>query len=90
MTELVKQYNPVGKAETFDVWRPTMHMPVPSAADQILDLRIFSIDESAVFIGLQLVPLIDAQKTKNDLHDTVRERRIGNSYVTLLKISTQP
>lgn len=66
MTELVKYSNPIGKAETLKVWRSRMRMPVPTAAGQILDLRIVSIYETTSVNGLPLDLLIDAQKTKND------------------------
>ena len=66
MTELVKQYNPTGKAETMRVWRQRMRMPVPTAAGHILDLRIVTIYETTSVNGLPLDLLIDAQKTRND------------------------
>ena len=66
MTELVKHYNPTGKAETLKVWRSRMRMPVPTAAGHIQDLRIVTIYETTTVNGLPLDLLIDAQKTKND------------------------
>jgi len=66
MTELVKQYNPTGKAETMRVWRQRMRMPVPTAAGQILDLRIVTIYETTSVNGLPLDLLIDAQQTRSD------------------------
>ena len=66
MTELVKHYNPTGKAETLEVWRQRMRMPVPTAAGQILDLRIVTIYETTSVNGLPLDLLIDAQKTRSD------------------------
>ena len=66
MTELVKNYNPTGKAETLKVWRRSMRMPVPTAAGHILDLRIVTIYETTTVNGQPLDLLIDAQKTKND------------------------
>jgi hypothetical protein len=66
MTELVKHYNPTGKAETLDVWRQRMRMPVPTAGGHILDLRIVTIYETTSVNGQPLDLLIDAQKTKHD------------------------
>ena len=66
MTELVKNYNPIGKAETLDVWRQRMRMPVPTAAGRILDLRIVTIYETTTVNGQPLDLLIGAQKTTND------------------------
>jgi hypothetical protein len=66
MTELVKHYNPIGKAETLDVWRRRMRMPVPTAKGHIVDLRIVAIYETTAINGQPLDLLIDAQKTKND------------------------
>ena len=66
MTELVKHYNPVGKAETLEVWRRSMRMPVPSAGGHILDLQIVALYETTAINGLPLDLLIDAQKTRND------------------------
>lgn len=66
MTELVKHYNPTGKAETLKIWRQRMRLPVPTAAGHILDLRIVTIYETTAINGLPLDLLIDAQKTKND------------------------
>jgi hypothetical protein len=66
MTELVKQYNPIGKAETLEVWRQRMRMPVPTAGGHILDLRIVTIYETITVNGQPLDLLIDAQKTKHD------------------------
>lgn len=66
MTELVKHANPIGKAETLEVWRQRMRMPVPTADGQILDLRILTIYETTAINGLPLDVLIDAQKTRND------------------------
>ena len=66
MTELVKHYNPIGKAETLNVWRQRMRMPVPTAKGHIVDLRIVAIYETTAINGLPLDLLIDAQKTKND------------------------
>lgn len=65
MAELVKHYNPIGKAETLEVWRRRMRMPVPTAAGHILDLRIVAIYETTTINGLPLDLLIDAQKTRN-------------------------
>jgi len=66
MTELVKHYNPIGKAETLEVYPRRMRMPVPTAAGHILDLRIITIYETTAINGLPLDLLSDAQKTKND------------------------
>ena len=66
MTELVKHFNPTGKAETLKVWRQRMRMPVPTAAGHILDLRIVTIYETITVNGLPLDLLIDAQRSKND------------------------
>lgn len=66
MTELVKHSNPIGKSETLEVWRRRMRMPVPTAAGDILDLRIVSLYETSAVNGQPLDFLIDAQKTKND------------------------
>jgi hypothetical protein len=66
MTELVKHSNPIGKAESLEVWRQRMRMPVPTAAGQILDLWIVTIYETTTINGLPLDLLVDAQKTKND------------------------
>jgi hypothetical protein len=43
-----------------------MRMPVPTAAGQILDLRIVTLYETTAINGLPLDLLIDAQKTKID------------------------
>ena len=66
MTELVKHYNPIGKAETVDVWRQRMRMPVPTANGLIVDLRIVAIYETTAVNGEPLDLLIAAQKTKHD------------------------
>ena len=66
MTKLVKHFNPIGKTETLKVWRQRMRIPVPTAAGQILDLRIVTIYETTTVNGRPLDLLIDAQKTRND------------------------
>ena len=66
MSDLVKHHNPVGKAETLEVWCQRMRMPVPTAAGHILDLRIVTIYETTTVNGQPLDLLIDAQKTRND------------------------
>jgi hypothetical protein len=48
MTELAERYNPIGKAETLEVWRRRMRMPVPTAAGHISDLRILAIYASGI------------------------------------------
>ncbi len=37
MTELAEHYNPIGKAETLEIWRRGMRMPVPTAEGKTLD-----------------------------------------------------
>ena len=66
MSDLVKHHNPVGKAETLEVWCQRMRMPVPTAAGHILDIQIVTIYETYAVNGQPLDLLIDAQKSKND------------------------
>jgi hypothetical protein len=40
MTELAEHYNPIGKAETLEVWRRRMRMPVPRASLSELLIRL--------------------------------------------------
>ena len=66
MTELAEHYNPIGKAETLEVWRRRMRMPVPTAKGYISDLRILAIYETTSVNGLPLDLLIDAQKSDSE------------------------
>jgi hypothetical protein len=66
MNEIAEHYNPIGKAETLEIWRRRMRMPVPTAEGYIVDLRIVAIYETSSVNGLPLDLLIDAQKTNND------------------------
>ena len=66
MTEVAEHYNPIGKAETLEVWRRRMGMPVPTAEGHISDLRIVAIYETTSVNGLPLDLLIDAQKSDSD------------------------
>ena len=66
MTETAEHYNPIGKAETLEVWRRRMRMPVPTAEGYISDLRILAIYETTSVNGLPLDLLIDAQKSDSD------------------------
>jgi hypothetical protein len=72
MTELAEHYNPIGKAETLEVWRRRMRMPVPTAAGHISDLRILAIYETTSVNGLPLNLLIDARKS-----DTAPVKQFG-------------
>jgi hypothetical protein len=66
MTEIAAHYSPIGKAETLEVWRGRMRMPVPTAEGHISDLRILAIYETTSVNGLPLDLLIDAQKSDSD------------------------
>ena len=66
MTEVAEYYNPIGKADTLEVWRRRMRMPVPTAEGHISDLRILVIYETTSVNGLPLDLLIDAQKSDSD------------------------
>jgi hypothetical protein len=54
MTETAEHYNPIGKAETLEVWRRRMRMPVPTAEGYISDLRILAVYETTSVNGLPL------------------------------------
>jgi hypothetical protein len=66
MTETAEHYSPNGKAETLEVWRRRMRMPVPTAEGHISDLRILAIYETTSVNGLPLDLLIDARKSDSD------------------------
>jgi hypothetical protein len=66
MTEIAEHYNPIGKADTLEVWRRRMRMPVPTADGHISDLRILAIYETTSVNGLPLDLLIDARKSDSD------------------------
>ncbi len=66
MTEVAEHYNPIGKAETLDIWRRRMRMPVPTAKGHISDLRIVAIYETTSVNVLPLDLLIDARKSDSD------------------------
>lgn len=66
MAVIAEHHNPTSKIDAIDTWRNSGRMAVPTAAGNIIDLRIVTLYETTSVNGQPLDLLVEAQATTND------------------------